>query len=245
MKLAVEKAKKIITPSEFTKREIIEFYRCLPEKIVVIPHGYDRTVYRPIDDNSKITEILNKYKIKQPYLLFIGRLERKKNILGLINAFGILKNKYKIKSKLVLVGFPGYGYQEAEDRIRELGIEKEIIQTGWLDIKDMPYIICGADLFIFPTFYEGFGLPVLEVMACGIPVAASKIPVIEEIAGDAAYYYNPFSPEQIAETVFKLINDSRLRESLIRKGMERAKLFSWKKSAKMTIELLKTFLKSV
>jgi len=237
MRMAVKKAEKIISPSEFTKKEIIHFYNCPPDKIVVIPHGYDKTIYRLINDQNKVDTVLKKYKISSPYLLFIGRLEKKKNIIGLVESFGILKNKYKINHKLVLIGYTGYGYDEAEKKIHNLNIKNDIILTGWVGIEELPYIIAGADLFIFPTFYEGFGMPVIEVMACGIAIVASRIPCIEEVAKNSVIYFNPESPEELADKVIYILNNQTLKNKMIGSGLKHKEKYSWEETAINTIKV--------
>ncbi|MDD5164697.1 MAG: glycosyltransferase family 1 protein, partial [Patescibacteria group bacterium] len=161
---AAKYADKIITPSEFTKTEIINLYKTDPNKIIVIPLGYSEN-YNLIEDKNKIEEILIKYQIKKPYLFFVGRLEKKKNIKGLINAYQqlqILNSKFQILN-LVLAGSPGFGYQEAKSQIKSLG--EKIRQINYVEPKDLVYLYAGAEAFVFPSFYEGFGIPLLEAMA--------------------------------------------------------------------------------
>lgn len=236
---ALKHAEKIIVPSEFTKRELIDLYEVDTNKIVVIYHGYDEKIYQVLSRDTEQMANNTKHIIHNnlPYFLYIGRLEKKKNISNLIKAFKILKS-YKPKNyKLLLVGPPGFGYQEIK---KELKDAKDIIQLNWIGPKDLPYFLNAASLFIFPSFYEGFGLPVIEAMACGIPVIASQAGSLPEIAGNASLLVEPTKPEEIAKAIKKILEDENLRKELRTKGFERAKNFSWSKCAIETLKLLQS-----
>jgi len=232
---ALKKATKIITVSNFTKNELIKIYQADPKKIEVVYLGYDKGKYCLIEDREEVNKRLKKYNIFRPYLLYVGRLEKKKNVLGLIRAFNLVKNK---DLKLVLVGKFGYGYEEIEEEISKLNLKRRIIQPGWVEEKDIPYLLNGAELFVFPSFYEGFGLPNLEAMACGCPVITSNVASLPEIAGGAALLVNPNNLWEIAQKIERIIGERGVRNELIEKGLERVKNFSWIKCAKETLEVL-------
>jgi glycosyltransferase involved in cell wall biosynthesis len=245
-KFALKHAEKIIVPSEFTKKELIDLYSLgfslkeLENKIKVIYHGYDEKTYRIIKD-LRFKNKDSKFK-SQEFILYIGRLEKKKNVLGLIKAFKIFKTynlqptTYKLKSyNLILIGQPGFGYEEIK---KELKDQKDIIELGWVEQKDLPYFLNKAFLFIIPSFYEGFGLPVIEAMACGTPVIASQAGSLPEITGGAALLFNPNKPEELAEAMKKVLEDENLRKKLQAKGFEQAKKFSWSKCAKETLSMI-------
>lgn len=234
---ALKHAKKIITVSEFTKQEIVDVYKTKAEKIKVIHNGYNKDLFKKIDNTEKIREVLDKYGIDQPYLFYVGRIEKKKNIPALIEAFAIMRENNKdIKHKLVLAGDASFGYDETKYMMREFDLVNDILLPGWVDERDVPYLYNGADAFIFPSMYEGFGIPLLQAMACGAPIAASNRTSIPEVAGDAALLFNPDYVLSIADAMAKIINDQRLRDELIVLGQERIKDFSWEKCAKETLK---------
>ncbi|RLC39176.1 hypothetical protein DRH27_00345 [Candidatus Falkowbacteria bacterium] len=232
-------AKKIITVSNYTKKDLVELYKINANKISVVYNGYNRELYKKINNKEKIEEILNKYGIAEPYLLYVGRIEKKKNIPSLIEAFAMMREKnFSIKEKLVLIGSASFGYDETQYQIREFDITDEIVLAGWIIEDDLPYIFNGASGFVFPSHYEGFGIPLLQAMASGIPIAASNTSSIPEVAAEAAVYFNPCDTEDMAKTMDRLINDLSLRNNLIEKGSKRIENFSWEKCARETKEII-------
>lgn len=238
VKFALRHATKIIAVSEFTKSELIEFFKISPERIVVVPNGYDSERYKIIEDRGEVEKVLIKYNIRGSYVLYTGRLELKKNIPGLIEAFKILKKNYKQPLKLVLIGQPGFGFEKVTKAIIENNLSDEIIMPGWVGKDDLPHLMNGAAAFVFPSLYEGFGIPVLEAMACGTPVVASGIPALREVAGEAAYLVDPYSVENIAEGMNRVLTDEFLREDLKIRGLRQVKDFSWEKCARETWKVL-------
>ncbi len=239
---ALKHAKIILTISEFTKSEIVDIYKINQEKIKVIYLAYDKNQFRPnlfegdnhdcrLQDWKSIKE---KYNIKQPYFFYIGRLEKKKNILGLIEAFNKLENK---EINLFLAGQPGLGFEEIKEKIKGYNLQDRIMMPGWLEQEKVPSLLAGALALVMPSFYEGFCLPVLAAMACGVPVIGSNSAAIPEIAGGAALLVNPRDINNIAEAMRKIINNEELRQELIAVGLKRAQDFSWEKCAKETHKL--------
>ena len=238
-KYSLRRAKKIITVSHFTKQEILENYDCDPEKIKVIHNGYNEKSYKPISNKEKIDQKLNKYGLESPYILYVGRLERKKNIPALVEAFGRIKMENKdFHYKLVLVGDADYGYDEIKCLIEEYNLDSEVFLPGWVKESDLPYIYNGATSFIFPSRHEGFGIPVLQALACGVPVAASYITPLREVAGRAALYFDPYDVDSISKTIQRVTMDKKIREEMTSKGKERVQEFNWRKTAEKTLEEL-------
>jgi len=232
VKQAVKRASRIIAVSESTKKDLITFYGCPPEKIVVIYHGYNKQIYH--------TNIKAKRKIESPYILFVGRIEERKNIRGLVTAFALLKKKSYSSLKLVLAGKQGYGYSQIKQFIDERlsNVRHDIIELGYVDEKQLPSLYFHASAFIFPSFYEGFGFPVIEAMASGCPVVCSDIAPLREIADDAALFFNPHDPKEMAQKLQQVIADQTLNRKMAAKGLKNAKRFSWEQCAKQTNEVL-------
>ncbi|MBD3311591.1 MAG: glycosyltransferase [Candidatus Magasanikbacteria bacterium] len=236
---------KIITPSGFTKKELERLEtgdRRPDDKIFIIKHGYDKK-YKVIDDEKKIVEILKKYKVKKPFVMSVGRLEEKKNTVNIVKAFEIIKQKNNLQSsatslQLLLVGSPGFGYEKVAQVIRTSQYKDDIIQPGWVSEQDLPYLMNAAELFVFPSLYEGFGLPVLEAMACGTPVVTADESSLNEVAGKAALYVDPSNIDAIATTIQRFLDDNNLREEKVVLGLERVKKFSWQKCASDTLGVI-------
>ncbi len=237
-KFALRYAKKIITVSNFTKNEILKYYKKVDsEKIKVIYNGYNNSLYKKIFDNEIKKNVLKKYGIDAPFFLYIGRLEKKKNVQCLIEGFSIFKeNNKEFSEKLVLIGNPGFGYDDIKYLIEELGVSKNIIILGWVEEQDLPSIVNEAKAFIFPSFYEGFGIPILQAMACETPVLLSNIKVFHEIAQEAALFFDHFDPNDLSEKMAMIINNENLRIDLIDKGKSLATDFSWRKCAGETLK---------
>ncbi len=230
-------ADQIITVSEYSKRDLIETYKIDPAKIKVVYNGYDQERYREMPDAK--TYIRNKFEINAPYILFVGRLEEKKNISRLIDAFNLFKKQNpQDDHKLVLVGSCGFGFEQAQKKIGEYGLQKEIIFPGWLDDHDLPYLHSASDLFVFPSLFEGFGIPILEAMACGEPVVCSNTTSLPEVAGDATIMFDPTDIEQMSAVMARVLLNPRTASDLREKGLARTKLFSWEKCAIQTHKIL-------
>ncbi len=236
---ALRHAKKIITVSEFTKQEIMSLYpKTKTQKISVVHNGYDTDLFRPIKDEAERTKIiLEKYGIETPFFLYVGRLEKKKNTPALIEALAILReDNPEVKEKLVLIGNASFGFDEVKYVIEEFDLNNDVYMPGWVSEEDLPYIYNAASAFIFPTKHEGFGIPILESMACGLPTAASDIPVLREIAADAILYFDQNDKRAIATAMANIIKDTNLRQELINKGLAQSKKFSWLKCAEETLK---------
>lgn len=269
MRRIKQRADVIITISEFSKQEIIKLYGVAPEKIKVVYLGFDASKFFVQASDSASPAILEKYKIAKPYLLYVGRLEKKKNIANMISAFALAKSHFitqdgvilneaersegsqvlpddpsqvkddNINLKLVLAGGAGNQFEEIKKIITDSKLENEVIITGYVDQADLPIIYNHAAIFLFPTLYEGFGLPILEGMASGVPVITSNFAPHTEVGGDAAYYADPHSPQALADGIIKMLTDSEFKQSLIAKGLERVKEFFWHKTANEILNIIK------
>lgn len=231
----IKNAAHIITVSEFSKKEIIKFCKVPADRVSVTLLSADFK-FRP-KSAQEIKTILAKYRIDEPYFIFVGRLEKKKNINGLLAAFALFRAKHQ-NSKLVLVGKSGFGWEEA----RKLCPNGSVVELGWAESADTPALIAGALALILPSHYEGFGLPVLEAFASGTPVIASKTASLPEVGGEAALYIDPNKPEELASALGRIYKEPELRTKLSAAGLERAKLFTWEKTAEATWDVLKRFL---
>jgi len=235
-RFAARHAAKIIVPTEFTKRELISLYNVKPEKIEAVHLAYNDKIFRKIDNQTKINQVLEKYKIKKPYLLFIGRLETKKGIRCLLEAHKLLITNYQLSNlNLVLIGGRGYGY----DEIKNLKLKiKNLIEVGHINQDDLVYFYHSAEAFVFPSLYEGFGIPILEAMACGCPVIVSDIEPLKEVGGGGAMFFKVGDSEDLAKKIKEILENQELRSQMIQKGLERVKNFSWQKCAKETLKIL-------
>jgi len=226
---ALKKARKIIAVSENTRKDLLKWYHAQPEKIAVVHHGFSfEKASLPSPENNSFE--------KRPYILFVGRLEAKKNILGLLKAFDLLKKKYKVPHKLILGGPRGYGYEKIITPWRSR--RNDIIEKGYLTEKEKWLLLQKADVFVLPSFYEGFGLPILEAQAAGCPVVTSNVSSLPEIAGQGALLVDPKDIEQIAEAMYKIINEEQCRKNLIKEGYQNLKRFSWQRCAQETLKIL-------
>ncbi len=236
---AVKYATKIIAPSNFTKQELIRYYNCDPRKITVAPHGVNPD-YKIITNKTALQNIQSKYNLKTKYIVSIGRLEKKKNILGILKALNILtlKQKSDLGFSIVFIGNPGFGYSEIEVMISKYKLQKYIINLGFMPEDDMPYLLNQASALLFPSFYEGFGFPLLQAMRCGVPIITSNIQPCKELVKNAAILIDPYNPEEIANAMVQITSDDILRNKITQEGLQIAQNFSWEKCAQETYAAL-------
>ena len=238
-KFATKRVDRIIVYSQSTKKDIVKYCGINPRKINLIYLGYDDESYNSKIDLNKTQLIKQKYNLTKDYILHIGAVKKRKNILRLIEALNLLKKEYRIKHMLVIAGRKDESYyHELVLTINRLGLKTEIVFTGYIVQDDLPYLMKGADVFVFPSLFEGFGLPVLEAMATGIPVVASNLSSLPEVVGNAGILVNPYNIEEIAQAIYRVLTDKNLREDMYNKGLERAKMFSWRRTAQETLKVL-------
>ena len=218
--MSVKKARKIITISNFSKNEIIKYYSVDPDKIIVAYPGVDRKKYKP-------KRTLN----KKDYILYVGTLQPRKNIMGLIEAFSRLENINKLR--LLIVGQKGWLYKDIFNQVRKRGLENKIIFPNYVTENQLISYYQEALCLVLPSFYEGFGIPVIEAFACGCPVIASNSSSLPEIVGNAGLLIDPNQPASIATAIDSVCSDQHLRQSLIKKGLIRSKSFNWENPTKI------------
>ena len=228
--LSVKKANKIFAISQSTKNDIIKFYGVKPDKIVVTYPGVKM---------SKVKS--QKSKVKGKYFIYIGTLQPRKNVIRLIEAFSsTINHQPSTINHLVIVGKKGWLYDDIFEKVKALGLEKNVIFTGFISEKEKNSLLQNAFAFILPSLYEGFGFPVLEAMKVGCPVIVSKVSSLPEVAGGACIYIdNPKSVDSIYKAMLKMIKlRDKERKELINKGYQQVKKFSWRKTAEKTLSVL-------
>ena len=229
------RSSKIITISNFSKKEILNFYNLPEEKISVIYEGAPKIINLEEAENE---EILKKFNIKTPYFFYIGLIVPHKNISNLLKAFKKIEKNYS-NIKLILAGYPRLELLNIDQLINELNLKEKVFYIGAINEKEKIVLYENSIALIFPSFHEGFGLPVLEAQSLGIPVLTSNTSSLPEVAGDGALFVNPYDIEDIANGMEKIVFDKNLRKNLIKKGYENIKRFSWEKAAKETLKVLK------
>ncbi len=234
----LQRATRVIAVSQNTANDISNFYQIPLEKIRVIYNGVGEEFFStPPADSLKSVRV--RYTIPPgDYILYVGGSDPRKNLGRLLEAFSILLKKIKPLT-LVLTGGLGRRGKEIYERISELGLERHVVLTGHLPAQDLHPLYSGAGLFAYPSLYEGFGIPVLEAMACGIPVITSDASSLPEVAGDAAYLIDPYDVQAMAAAMEKVLLDKNLAASLQARGLERVKAFSWERAARQTLEVYK------
>ncbi len=227
----------LIADSLATKRDLIERYGTEPDKITVVYPGYDETTFQPVRDEEAIRVVKAEYGIAGDYVLFVGTLQPRKNLTRLIEAFADLRFAI-CDLRLVIAGKKGWLYEQIFQQVEQLGLRGRVVFTGYVPEGDLPALLSGASLFVFPSLYEGFGLPVLEAMACGTPVVCSNVSSLPEVAGDAALLVDPLDVEGLAVAMGRVLGDEELRAELIERGFEQARKFSWERCARAILKVL-------
>jgi len=232
---SAERADHIITVSEYSKNDLAKTYHIDPRKITVTYEGAGDD-YFPRDKGYCRAQIAAKYGVIAPFLLYIGRLQERKNLRRVVSAYARLR-KQGLDEKLVMVGMKDWMFGDIHAQVQALGLATSVIFTGYVPSEDLPVFYNAAEAFVYPSIFEGFGLPVIEAMACGLPVLTSFGSSLEEVAGDAAVLVDPLSEEAIATGLGKLVGDSSLRARLAQAGLTRSATFSFKKTAEQTIRV--------
>lgn len=256
----------IISISESTKKDLIETYDVDPEKIEVIYPGVDNK-FKPMDKNSSdLINIKNKYGLPDNFILYFGTIEPRKNILGIIRAFEQLKKTHSDQRrnvqwkgfegialgrekkffdfsnfKLVIAGIKGWLCGEVFKAVENSEFSKDVLFAGFIEEEDKPCLYNLAEIFVYPSFFEGFGLPPLEAMACGVPIIVSNKSSLPEVVGEAAIAVDPARIEELVSAIRNILEDRNLKERLINRGLERIKNFKWENGAKKFINLIKKY----
>ncbi len=225
----IKKSQHIVAVSENAKNEMVSHYGADPDKITVINPAIDHDFFRP-RPQPEIDAVRKKFGIVKPYILHTGTLEPRKNIAGILNAYTKLSPQVRESFSLVLAGGKGWLDREIKAQLDTLK-DFDIILTGYVPDEDLPALYSGASLFVYPSFYEGFGMPPLEAMACNTPVVASDNSSLPEVVGDAGILVDAHDTTGLALHIEKVLYDPALADELRRKGLERAKAFTWEQSA--------------
>lgn len=238
---AVNHSQKIIATSENTKRELTEKLNAPAEKIQMIYEGVDKR-FSPIKNQAELRKILRKYKIKKDYLIYLGQWRVHKNLPRLIEGFAQAV-RGGLDAQLVVIGKTDRRIADLPRLVKKLKMEKKIIFTGFLPDEELPYLYQAATAYVFPSLSEGFGLPPLEAMACGVPVISSNVSCMPEILGDAAFYFDPYDISDISKGINKIMADKGLQKSLRSKGLKQVKRYSWEKMARETLLIYNQIIK--
>ncbi|KKK99751.1 hypothetical protein LCGC14_2629590, partial [marine sediment metagenome] len=233
----IKRASHIIAISQSTKSDLVKYLRIPETRISVIYNGVDHNIFKPYEPYQ-----MRPYDVKlldKPYILYIGSERPRKNLDRLFEAFAQLKVDFP-RLKLVKVGGPGRSEELRSDtmrRLSSLGITKDVIFVDYIPEVDLAYYYCSAALLVYPSLYEGFGLPPLEAMACGCPVVTANTSSLPEVVGEAGIMVNPYDTSSLVQAMRRVLTDDKLRDNMVRKGLEQSKKFSWEKAARQTLEV--------
>ncbi len=229
-RLSARRALMIVAISNHTKADLVRWLGVPPDKVKVVYPGISERFRREYDAEI-VRQVLEKHDVRKPYVLFVGTLDPGKNAVSLIEAYARLVGEFDARYNLVVVGQQGRHYRQAFDAVRRLGLEGKVLFTGFVPDDELPSFYRAAALFVFPSLYEGFGLPVVEAMACGTPVVASNSSSLAEVAGDAALLFDPLDVNGMFGCMRRVLEDDAFRRELGARGMERARAFSWTAAA--------------
>lgn len=231
MPLYCRRATHVIAVSEHTRRDLVAAYDVPPQKVTVVHEAADPR-FRP-QPPEKVTAVRARYRLPERYLLFVGTIEPRKNLSRLLHAFELVYAE-RLTDSLVVVGKRGWLCDDFFARLARSPVQKAVILPGYVPDEDLPAVYAGAQAVVFPSLYEGFGLPVLEAMACGTPVVASRASSIPEVGGDAARYFDPTDVEEITALIRRVLQNTTLREEMRTRGLAQAGRFSWAQAASET-----------
>ena len=228
----MSKAQAIITISESSKKDIVRHYNISSKKVFVCHPGYDKSLFKP-QSKEKIEAVKKKYNIVGDYIFYLGTIQPRKNLIRLLDVVKNLKN-----IKLVISGKKGWLSDKFFEKVQEM--KNKVIITDYAEEKDLPALFSGAKAFVLPSLYEGFGIPVIEAMACGCPAIVSNVSSLPEVVGEAGVLVNPNSTESIKEGIEKVINNNEYAQELSQKGRQRSQKFSWEKCAGGVLEVFES-----
>ena len=235
-------ASRILADSEATRDDLVRFCSISSDKISVVYPSYDARLYQPIRDSARLEATRARFRVGTAYILTIGTIHPRKNYARLIEAFGKLETAKRPAGirdlRLVIVGKRGWLYKEIFERARSLNLESRISFLDYVPAEDMPALISGARVFAFPSLHEGFGLPVLEAQACGVPVVTSMTSSLPEAAGDGALFVDPCDADALAAAMQRLLDDDVLRSKIVANGFRNIQRFSWEQSAHQVLGVI-------
>ena len=234
MPLFVRRADAIIAVSQHTRRDLLEVYATPPQKVYVVEEGIDER-FRPAGE-ADIRRVKERYSIRRPYLLMVGTLEPRKNHALAFRALAQLKAE-GWPHCLVAVGGGGWLFDAVQHQVESLQLSDDVIFAGHVADADLPALYSGADCFLMPSLYEGFGIPVLEAMACGAPVVCSKVSSLPEVAGEAARFIEPLTAEGLADAVRQVLSHPKMADKMLSDGMRQAGRYRWQRAADETVQV--------
>lgn len=237
MKKTCRRADHFLTVSEFSKREMIRTLKIPKEKITVVPNAVDHDVYRPDYTKEQIQKVRNKYQIEQDYFLYLGTIEPRKNLNRLLDAYEKLCRTKEHVPQLVLAGGKGWLCADIYKKARKMNLGNKVIFIGYVEQADSPVLMCGASAFVFPSLYEGFGMPPLEAMACGTPVILSDTTSLPEVAGNAGIFVNPANIDDLYRAMRTVLEEHKNRDRVRMLGIQKASGYTWRISAEILMEL--------
>lgn len=232
---SLRRAAKVIAVSQRTKKDLLEHYH-LPENQVAVTYEAASEAFQPIEEEARLTEVKERYGLHEPFVLTIGNLQPRKNMIRLVKAHASLRKK-GFAHQLVIVGQAYWRTSDIFRAVKEYGLEDKVVFTGYVPDADLPLLYNAADLFTFVSLYEGFGLPVLEAMACGTPVVSSRGGSLPEVVGDAGVLVDPLDVEGIAQAMAEVLSQPQLASQLRAKGLKQAASFSWQRMAQETLSV--------
>jgi glycosyltransferase involved in cell wall biosynthesis len=228
--LFAHKAEAIVTVSEFSKSDIVKCYGVLPEKVHVVKNAA-QSVYRVLSDSERL-EVRNRWTQGAPYFVFISSIHPRKNLMRLLTAYDEFRSQTGSNAKLVAVGRRFWKNQALDETLQAMKFSSDVIFTGHLDIQVLSEVLGAAHALVYVSYFEGFGVPIVEAFQCGVPVITSNVTSMPEVAGDAALLVNPFDESEIAQAMIRMDSDENLRTELTQRGLNRVKNFDWDSSAK-------------
>jgi len=233
----IKQVTKIICVSRNTVKDLHKYFSISQDKVSLVYQGVDKTVFYPVDLEEEFIagKFIRHKGIDGPFILSVGTIEPRKNLENLIHAFHILKTKNVFRGKLVVAGMSGWMSEGLSALIRKLELKNEIIFLGYVSDRELRYFYNSTEVFVFPSFYEGFGFPLVEAFCCGAPVVTSNVSSCPEIVRDAALMVDPYKPADIAEDVTRILHEERLKRTLREKGFVRGGDFSFRKVAQETL----------
>jgi len=233
----VRLAKAVITISDYSKQDIFHLISGIDSSLITVTHLSCDAVFS--NTRKSVSEKHAGGVLSTPFIFCLGADDPRKNTLRLVRSYIQLLNEFGIKEDLVISGYRNWESSESYQAVIDAGVEDRVQFLNFIDIDELAQLYKTANIFVYPSLYEGFGIPILEAFSSGCPVVASNVTSIPEVGGDAALYFDPLSEKQIAEAVFQILNDINLRSSLIERGYRRARQFSWTKTAQNTLEVYK------
>jgi glycosyltransferase involved in cell wall biosynthesis len=236
---AVKKASRVITVSNFEQKRIQEYFDLRDEKVMTVYNGVSEH-FKKVDNPDVLQSIKKKYALPEKFIFYLGNTDPKKNMEGVMRALSIIRKRNKLTFKLLMLDIEKNYLEKIAHEIEDLEILNSISFCGYVPNKELPAVYSLADIFLYPSLRESFGIPILEAMACEVPVITSDTSSMPEVAGDAAFYIDPYSPESVAEGIINLMEDLDIQEKLSLAGKNQIKNFTWRNNSVQTLQIYKS-----